>query len=62
MEPKEGQYYYAPYMSGYKIYVWANVTEHGCSAKAVDGEPLYYEREEAKRRVYELNGWKMKNR
>ena len=28
------------------------------SAKAVDGEPLYYEREEAKRRVYELNGWK----
>lgn len=49
-------------MSGYKIYVWANVTEHGCSAKAVDGEPLYYEREEAKRRVYELNGWNMRNR
>lgn len=31
-------------------------------AVPVDNEPLYRDREEARRRVYELNGWISKNK
>lgn len=44
--------------NGWKIYR----TEHnhyiGFTTSPVIGEPKYFNREEVRRRVYELNGWK----
>lgn len=53
-----GQYSYKRMGNGWKIYR----TEHnhyiGFTASPVIGEPKYFNREEVRRRVYELNGWK----
>lgn len=58
MKPKVGQYYYAPRGRGFRIYRYDVVTDTFQSASPAPDEPTYHDREEARRRVYELNGWK----
>lgn len=60
MKPKVGQYFYTPRGRGFRIYRYDSVTETTSSASPVTSEPLYFNREEARKRVYELNGWRMK--
>ena len=56
-QPRTGQYYYAPHGRGFRIYRYVSVTAMTSTASPVTDEPIYYDREEAKKRVYELNGW-----
>lgn len=58
MKPKVGQYYYAPHGRGFRIYRYKEVTDTFHSALPVQSEPIFYDREQAKKRVYELNGWR----
>lgn len=58
MKAKLGQYYYTPRGNGWRIYRYTHVSDTGFSGSAVTDEPTYFNREEAKKRVYELNGWK----
>lgn len=58
MTPKVGQYHYEPRGRGFRIYRYYAVTESSCAAYPVPDEPIYRNREEARKRVYELNGWK----
>lgn len=38
--------------------LYDSVTEHGATASLLRDEPTYYDRKEARKRVYKLNGWK----
>lgn len=58
MKPKVGQYYYTISNNKYRIYRYTHADENGALASPVSGEPLYPNPEEARKRVYELNGWK----
>lgn len=58
MKAKTGMYFYARCGRGFQIYRYDSVTERGTAASPLRGEPHYYNREEARKRVYELNGWK----
>lgn len=58
MKPETGMCYYAPRGRGFRIYRYDSVTEHGSTASPLRDEPTYYDREEARKRVYELNGWR----
>ena len=53
--PKKGIYYYAPYGKGYRIYQYTHVNENGSESEATN--EIYWAREQARARVYELNGW-----
>lgn len=53
--PKIGQYEYGRRGRGFKVYRVNSVSENGYTARAT-GE-FYHDREEARRRVWELNGW-----
>ena len=57
MKAKVGQCYYAPRGRAFRIYRYVHVMASCTMAVPVDNEPLYRDREEARRRVYELNGW-----
>lgn len=57
---KLGQYYYAPRGRGWRIYRYTSVTATGSVASPVVEEPIYFNREEARKRVYKLNGWNYK--
>ena len=46
MKPQVGQYHYSPHGRGFRIYRYTEVTDN------------FHDREKAKKRVYELNGWK----
>ncbi len=61
-KPKTGQYYYTPCGSSFRIYRYDHVSGHGGSASPVSEEPVFYNREDARKRVYELNGWKYGNK
>lgn len=54
---KIGQYYYAPRGPYFRIYRCTHVSESGFSATPVSTEPAFRNREDARRRVYSLNGW-----
>lgn len=58
MKPIVGQYYYAPRGRGFRIYRYTMVADGFRSASPVSDEPIFFDREEAKKRVYELNGWR----
>ena len=60
MKPKVGQCYYAPRGRAFRIYRYDYVGETTSSASPLPNEPYYYNREEARKRVYELNGWRYK--
>lgn len=57
IQPKVGKCYYTPYRDGYRIYRWQYVSALSISAIPVKDEPIYYDREGVRKRVYELNGW-----
>ena len=57
-KPQVGQYHYVLRGKLYIIYRYESVTAHGSSSSPTDES--YDNREEARRRVYELNGWKLK--
>lgn len=44
----------------FRIYRYDFVSATASTLAAVPEEPVYYDREEARRRVYELNGWRYK--
>lgn len=53
-----GQYYYVPSGRFFRIYRYTHVNSSGAYAGTpVDTEPLQTDREAARKRVYELNGW-----
>ena len=56
MKPQVGQYHYSPHGRGFRIYRYTEVTDNFQSASPVLNEPIFYDREKAKKRVYELNG------
>lgn len=58
--PKKGQYFYSHSSWGYGIYRYDEVTETSTYASPVD--TTIYTREEARRKVYALNGWSDKPR
>ena len=60
MKPKVGQCYYALHGRGYRIYRYDYVGETVSTAAPVSDEPIYWDKEEARKRVYELNGWRYK--
>lgn len=55
---KAGQYYYIPVRRTFRIYRVGDNSGGTFIGNAVAGEPAYHDREEARRRVFELNGWK----
>lgn len=62
MKAKVGQYYYTPYGRGFRIYRYVHVTDMAAIASPVSEEPYFTDREAARRRVYELNGWNYERR
>ena len=60
MKPKVGQYCYDRRDHAFRIYRYISVTETGSVASPVQGEKAYFDSEEARKRVYELNGWRYK--
>lgn len=59
MKPKVGQYFYAPRGRFFRIYRYDFVSAEATTAIPVQSEPFYADREQARRRVYELNGWRI---
>lgn len=53
MAPDTAKYYYRIHGNHYDICEKA-------TGQRVAGEPVYYSREQARRRVYQLNGWRYK--
>lgn len=62
MNAKVGQYFYTPHGNAFRIYRYDRVTAGATSASPVNEQPFFYDREEARKRVYELNGWKYKSK
>lgn len=54
---KEGEYFYSPYGRKFQIYKVTYVDDGHETAEKVMGE-WFMTREEARARVYELNGWR----
>ncbi len=56
---KPGQYHYIRRGRFYEIYRCTEAGTDGCAGSVhVLDEPPFTDREQARRRVYELNGWK----
>ena len=51
MKPQVGQYHYSPHGRGFRIYRYTEVTDNFQSASPVLSEPIFYDREKAKKRV-----------
>ena len=62
MTPKTGQYYYTLRGNRFYIYRCDNDSDSGYSGSPVNGEKSYTDRNHARKRVYELNGWKFNDR
>ena len=60
MKPKVGRCYYAPRGRAFRIYRYDYVSDTVATASPLPDEPYYYNREEARKRGYELNGWRYK--
>lgn len=57
MKPSIGQYCYRLRGRFYRIYRYVEVNRHSSSAEPVISEPSFSDPQEARRRVYQLNGW-----
>lgn len=57
---KKGEYSYQPHGRQFRIYVCTYADGRTTMSDPVRDEPFYNNREDARRRVYELNGWKYK--
>lgn len=60
MTLKKGQYHYSIKGRFYVIYRCVAATAHSSESEAVSGEPQFTDPQAARRRVYELNGWRWK--
>ena len=60
MTMKKGEYSYKPYGRDFRIYVCTYADNYTSMSDPVPGEPYYRDREAARKRVYELNGWNYK--
>lgn len=58
MAYKVGQYHYVLRGRFFRIYKCTSVSDTGSSSSLVIGEPSFTDRELARQRVYQLNGWK----
>lgn len=54
MKFKKGQYLYRPSGRNFRVYLQVDDNR----IEQVINEPCYFTREEARKRVYELNGWR----
>lgn len=63
MTPRIGLYHYTVSGRYFRIYRYISVSPDGrnSSSEPVVGEPLFDNRESARRRVYQLNGWPLHN-
>lgn len=59
---KVGEYFYTIHGRHFRIYQCDSSDAKGESGKPVYEEPFFTDREAARKRVYELNGWKYKPR
>lgn len=57
MKPKVGLYHFVHRGDGIRIYRYDSVSVRGTSSTPVPGEATYFDQEQARKRVYELNGW-----
>lgn len=57
---EKGEYSYQPHGRNFRIYRCIRSEDRFTQSSPVNEEPLYTNREAARRRVYELNGWKYK--
>lgn len=57
---KVGEYYYTPRGRDFRIYCCVYSENGRTASDPVYEEPLFRDKEEARKRVYELNGWKYK--
>lgn len=58
---KVGDFFYLPRGRFYRIYRYIeSISEKGTESIPVQNEPFYSSQEEARKRVYELNGWNYK--
>lgn len=62
MKPKKGEYFYMARGRNFCIYRYEYVDAKSFLAAPAPDEPPYWTREEARRRVYELNGWNYKRK
>ncbi len=62
MKPQIGQYYYAPRGRFFRIFRCDNVSAGGYTGVPVMSENLCDNPEQARKRVYQLNGWTYKPR
>lgn len=58
--PRVGEYFYQVSGRHYRIYRYTKVTSRASLASPVHSEQFFRNREDARRRVYELNGWEYK--
>lgn len=57
MKIKTGTYHYCRRRDSFRIYRCDHADAYGSTSSPVDGEPVYFSEEDARRRVYELNRW-----
>ncbi|MCM1077789.1 MAG: hypothetical protein NC411_10575 [Bacteroides sp.] len=57
MKKNVGQYHYAFRGDRYRIYRYVSLHDTGSCSTEVMTEPTFTDPEQARRRVYELNGW-----
>lgn len=57
---KVGEYHYSIYGNHFRIYQCDYSDGKITTSSPVRNEPLYSDREAARKRVYELNGWNYK--
>lgn len=62
MTPKKGEYYYHYYKGGYAIFKCTSSENGNYAGEKVWEEKVYHDPKQAKKRVYELNGWEYKNK
>ena len=60
MNPKVGMCFYTRRGTGWCIYRYTMVNGTASCADPLPDEPIYFDREEARKRVYQLNGWRYK--
>jgi len=54
---KDGQYFYAPHRRNWGVWLYHKTSERGGHGEHIAD---YNTKEEARKAVYELNGWKLK--
>ena len=59
MKLRKGIYHFVPRGNCFRIYLCTEATPTSTTSVPVLDEPAFCDRQAARRRVYELNGWKL---